>query len=1002
MISKTVCKILAVSIALAIVASGIVVTASSTSDISNCTSVNISYADVLTNDQNDRLQIQSTSKPDLVIEDIYRKDDKIYYKIKNQGTADAGFSYSYLYIDGTYKVQDYVASLSSGQTRTESFSYKWTCTGSSDKIKVCADATKRVTESSGSNNCKEEKMSCKPDLVITDIWRKEDKIYYNIKNQGTAEAGYSYSYLYIDEVYKAKDYVASLSSDQTKTEFFRYSGECSGSYKVKVCADATKKVTESSGLNNCREETWSCPKPKAFHGNMTFKELGYETKTYGDDQSVTINFNSPYEESSGNLNLHLNVDDSSSKVGVTINGIVLLAPKYFDKGEDHWEKINIPTGMIAKGTNSLKISFYHSSCKLTLLEDSLVSITENEPVDATTFEDLGFDTSTYSDDQSVTIDFNTPYVETEGYVNLHINVVESGSVYVKINDIALRSSDYYFKLGEHWEKLKIPTGIIDQGTNSMKISFSHYGCQITLLEDSFFNITEGVEPVNGTTFEDLDYDSSTYSKGQKVTINFDSPYSESSGDLNLHLNVLNYGGISVKINDVVLNSPDNYRKGEHWEMIEIPTGIMDEGMNSLKITLSGSISCKITLLEDSFINITDVPVDATTFEDFGYDSSTYSDDQSVTVNFNSPYVESSGDLNLHLDVIHVGEIDIKINDRVLLSPKFFKIGEHWEKIDFPTGIMHEGNNNIKIRFSGYVSEITLLEDSKINITGTWINFAHLPPIPCVNETITFNASSSYEKITNYKWDFGDGTTDEGKMVTHSYASAGEFSVTLTVIHDDETDRINKSVPVGLSKWQYAVTIEESEKDKAKTGTLIMGFIEEKPVGGFDACIFHVANSVPEEPSDYIITLANTGIFMEKYVTKDGKSHYAKLLPINPQEGIMRGVMWGEGVGMFTNRIRIPSTDIDDIVLGIEDVIVPAGTFRCRHVKARSDESTGGITAWRYLDEWWDEEGRGLIQAKYESGAANPNLGKYSFFRDTTWEYKLTNFTDSLFPINYMA
>jgi hypothetical protein len=60
--SKTVCKILAVSIALAIVASGIVVNASSTSDISNCTSVNISYADVLTNDQNDRLQIQSIVK----------------------------------------------------------------------------------------------------------------------------------------------------------------------------------------------------------------------------------------------------------------------------------------------------------------------------------------------------------------------------------------------------------------------------------------------------------------------------------------------------------------------------------------------------------------------------------------------------------------------------------------------------------------------------------------------------------------------------------------------------------------------------------------------------------------------------------------------------------------------------------------------------------------------------------------------------------------------------
>jgi hypothetical protein len=103
MMSKAVCKILVVSIVLATVASGIVVNAGSISDISNCSSVIISDAEVeiMSNSQNNLLLTQSESKPDLVITDIYIKDDRIYYEIKNQGTAEAGVSSSYLYKDGS-------------------------------------------------------------------------------------------------------------------------------------------------------------------------------------------------------------------------------------------------------------------------------------------------------------------------------------------------------------------------------------------------------------------------------------------------------------------------------------------------------------------------------------------------------------------------------------------------------------------------------------------------------------------------------------------------------------------------------------------------------------------------------------------------------------------------------------------------------------------------------------------------------------------------------------
>jgi chitodextrinase len=53
----------------------------------------------------------------------------------------------------------------------------------------------------------------------------------------------------------------------------------------------------------------------------------------------------------------------------------------------------------------------------------------------------------------------------------------------------------------------------------------------------------------------------------------------------------------------------------------------------------------------------------------------------------------------------------------------------------------------------------------------------------VNENITFNASYSSDPdhdVLSYYWDFGDGTTSAGVIVTHVYSATGEYNVTLTV------------------------------------------------------------------------------------------------------------------------------------------------------------------------------------------------------------------------------
>ncbi len=80
--------------------------------------------------------------------------------------------------------------------------------------------------------------------------------------------------------------------------------------------------------------------------------------------------------------------------------------------------------------------------------------------------------------------------------------------------------------------------------------------------------------------------------------------------------------------------------------------------------------------------------------------------------------------------------------------------------------------------------------------------ANGPNISCVNTETFFDASQSTDspedKLT-YRWDFGDGETEEGIKVTHKYEKGGDYIVTLTVTDDSGSmcdtgiDKLNISV-----------------------------------------------------------------------------------------------------------------------------------------------------------------------------------------------------------------
>jgi hypothetical protein len=110
--------------------------------------------------------------PDLVVTDLSLSGNQVYYKIKNQGNAEAGQTYTDFYIgsidQALQKVQwfkqttNFVDKLAPGEERTQRFSnYDWKLISANPieatfityNVMACANATKSITESNMNNDC---------------------------------------------------------------------------------------------------------------------------------------------------------------------------------------------------------------------------------------------------------------------------------------------------------------------------------------------------------------------------------------------------------------------------------------------------------------------------------------------------------------------------------------------------------------------------------------------------------------------------------------------------------------------------------------------------------------------------------------------------------------------------------------------------------------------------------------------------------------------------------
>jgi PKD repeat protein len=108
------------------------------------------------------------------------------------------------------------------------------------------------------------------------------------------------------------------------------------------------------------------------------------------------------------------------------------------------------------------------------------------------------------------------------------------------------------------------------------------------------------------------------------------------------------------------------------------------------------------------------------------------------------------------------------------------------------------------------------------------SFTFVPTAPVVDTSVSFSGSASGGTSPySYSWNFGDGSTGTGSSVTHSYSSAGSFSVVLTVADSgspQHTVTSQKSIAVSAppssltTSFTYSPSMPQAGQQVSFTGS----------------------------------------------------------------------------------------------------------------------------------------------------------------------------------------
>ena len=96
----------------------------------------------------------------------------------------------------------------------------------------------------------------------------------------------------------------------------------------------------------------------------------------------------------------------------------------------------------------------------------------------------------------------------------------------------------------------------------------------------------------------------------------------------------------------------------------------------------------------------------------------------------------------------------------------------------------------------YINSLTVTtavhESSTPHPRSTFASILAVPQTGNVPLTVSFEAIDSahgmFGSPISYSWDFGDGNKNNERTVSHTFEAPGEYSVTLTISYEDQTDQ----------------------------------------------------------------------------------------------------------------------------------------------------------------------------------------------------------------------
>ena len=217
-------------------------------------------------------------------------------------------------------------------------------------------------------------------------------------------------------------------------------------------------------------------------------------------------------------------------------------------------------------------------------------------------------------------------------------------------------------------------------------------------------------------------------------------------------------------------------------------------------------------------------------------------------------------------------------------------------------------------------------DYYIRIDAPVPEFSYKPLEPMTGETITFNASASYDTspfgnvtIVSYEWDFGDGTMSTGMISTHVYGEPGTYSVTLTVTDNNGNFRsITKSIMISrgyltvnldVGTIHFGGEIAEFYIQTSVWGTPVN-------VGTITATLYFGAQ---QQDLTSLVTQVDTGLYRISYTISPTASEGTWLLVAKASYLAL------SGTNMKTFLISATLTNLNATIVGVQNGIVTIST-----------------------------------------------------------------------------